>query len=99
MEGKTRSQLRGAGGAAGPGVMVTLGEVGWRQDAQVWDLDARSPGPSAGPSAGPGSALGPGDAPAARAAAGEERRLNADAASQHLAGILSVPQTQATYLK
>lgn len=29
----------------------------------------------------------------------EEHRLNADAASQHLAGILSASQTQATYLK
>lgn len=31
--------------------------------------------------------------------AGEEHRLNADTASQHLAGILSASQTQATYLK
>lgn len=31
--------------------------------------------------------------------AGEEHELNADAASQHLAGILSASQTQATYLK
>lgn len=82
----------GWGGAAGPVCGgCTLWEVG---------MKAGDPGPQA-PQLAEGSVLGPGETSCwqPRAAAGEEHGLNADAASQHLAGILSVSQTQATYLK